>query len=235
MIYGLVDPGDLRIRYVGKSSVGLERPRSHLQRSRLTEPSKKNSWLRGLVKRGLRPGTRILCVLHQDDGTDDWEAEQAILDAERWFINYFRDRGHDLLNMTRGGDGGDTGGGRKRRRGVVATNLASGVSKIYKFVLQTAKDGFNPSKVVAVCRGRRISHKGHTFRYTRGDPPPVVVSKRVRPVSLSRESGERHEFPSVTAAATFLGRHPSSVSSAMRRHGARIRGYKIEAKGTLHA
>lgn len=227
MVYGLVDPRDCTIRYVGKSSLGFDRPSAHLHPGRLRERSKKNSWIKGLLKRNLRPGVRVLCVLRQDDDMTKEEAEGNILDAERFFIRKLKESGARLLNGTQGGDGGDTGGGRKRRRGVVGTNIVTGVTKAYKFVLQTADDGFAPSKVVAVCRGRRISHRGHVFRYANGNPPPRRASRCLRPVRLLAPDGSVSAFESVKAAAAFLGVQPSYISLALRK-GWKIRGRIIE-------
>jgi group I intron endonuclease len=52
-------------------------------------------------------------------------------------------------------------GGRK----VIAKNIETQEIKEYAYVTQTKIDGFNPSLVCAVIKGKRKSHKGYIFSY----------------------------------------------------------------------
>jgi hypothetical protein len=92
-IYGLVDPRDSRIRYVGKTSVTLNtRLRAHLndvRRGRVYIP--RHKWLSELLAAGLVPSiVELECVL---DGS--WQEAET-----RWIAAL-----PDLLNATAGGDG----------------------------------------------------------------------------------------------------------------------------------
>jgi len=53
----------------------------------------------------------------------------------------------------------------KKHKPVIAVNIITRTKKRYDLVWQTAVDGFCPSKVSAVCKGKANSHKCHLFYY----------------------------------------------------------------------
>lgn len=85
-IYVLIDPRDNRVRYVGKSSVGLKRTTQ-------LHSAKCGSWQKSLKKSGLQP---IVEVVEYCDDLNEAEV--------RW-ISFYRSLHSDILNMTLGGDG----------------------------------------------------------------------------------------------------------------------------------
>jgi len=99
LIYGLVDPRDGCLRYIGKSSSGLARPMEHRR------PSKqglgyKGRWIRDLYSMGLTFSVVVLQEL----------PDKGILNqAEIHWIAYFRALGCKLTNLTDGGDGAPPG------------------------------------------------------------------------------------------------------------------------------
>jgi hypothetical protein len=96
LIYGLIDPRDGEIRYVGKSSNGLTRPRSHTHPNKLTkDQSPKGIWLRALAKINLQPSIIILDISTK---------EQLSFDERAW-IRRLRERGVVLTNNSSGGEG----------------------------------------------------------------------------------------------------------------------------------
>lgn len=94
-IYGLKDPRDGKVYYIGKSDNPRARLACHLCDG--TNP-KKVTWLDGLFALGLRPE---LVILEELGGDGDWRAVE-----QRW-ISDGLDRGWPLINMIDGGDGGD--------------------------------------------------------------------------------------------------------------------------------
>jgi hypothetical protein len=152
----------------------------------------------------------------------------AINETERYYIKHARLRGYDILNGTDGGDGGDTGGGRARRRKVIDVNLTTHETRVYDYVTATAADGFSPSKVTAVCRGHRVSHQGHLFRYLIGQCPPKV-NRRVRRVKVHHHGESAREFGSVREAANFIGADASLVSRVINGHIKSVNGYRVES------
>lgn len=96
IIYGLFDPRDGTLRYVGKSLKGAaDRLASHLCPSSLRDRTKKNGWLKSLLKKSLRPEWEVL----------DRPQLNGLNEAEQFWIAYYKSIGCELLNMTPGGDG----------------------------------------------------------------------------------------------------------------------------------
>lgn len=97
-IYGLVDPRTNQLRYVGKTVLHPERRViTHKWRAR-AQPQKRHSmaWLLNLEKSGLEPD---VFVIEEIEAGGDW------VEAEQFWIAYFRMIGADLCNHTSGGEG----------------------------------------------------------------------------------------------------------------------------------
>ena len=93
-IYGLIDPRDQKLRYIGFTSKSLEeRLLIHLKNT--SNKSYKNSWIKSLSKENLKP--EIFKI--QDTDICSWESD------EKWNIAYFKSIGCELTNMTIGGEG----------------------------------------------------------------------------------------------------------------------------------
>lgn len=101
-IYGLYDPRELvngeieNIRYVGKADISLDRLSVHIQEAkRGTTKDPKYRWIRKLLRDGVEPEMLILCR----PPIDCWKG------TEQQVIDVLRTEGHNLLNITEGGDG----------------------------------------------------------------------------------------------------------------------------------
>lgn len=92
LIYGLVDPRTLLVRYVGQSARGLARPRDH--RGPARDNTRRSTWIKSLRALGLNFEIVVL-----EQGCVDLDA------SERWWIAYGRASGWALTNHTDGGDG----------------------------------------------------------------------------------------------------------------------------------
>jgi len=97
IVYGLVDPHTLLVRYVGLSTNGLKRPNGHRAPSSLRCKSHKNAWIKTLFDAGLDYTIVVLEVVATKD---------ALPAAERFWIALGRAFGWPLTNLTDGGDGG---------------------------------------------------------------------------------------------------------------------------------
>ncbi len=97
LIYGLRDPRDLRIRYVGKSSSGLDRPNRHRLSNNIkkTFNSPRTVWIRSLLKLEL---TYEIVVLQRITNKNELNS------AERYWISIGKQAG-TLTNVTDGGEG----------------------------------------------------------------------------------------------------------------------------------
>ena len=95
-IYGLFDPRTNHIRYVGKTIDPVGRYHNHLKPSELKHPCHRCNWLKQLLRKRLKP---ILAVL-EITTIDCWK------EAEKSWIAFYKSISADLVNMTKGGEGG---------------------------------------------------------------------------------------------------------------------------------
>ncbi len=113
IIYGLVDPRNYLVRYIGQSSTGLIRPSRHKNPGVMRyDQGPRSDWLQELHELGL---SYEIVVLEEviDPYTLElapcwWNADRnptRLHEAERWWIAYGRASGWDLLNLTDGGEG----------------------------------------------------------------------------------------------------------------------------------
>lgn len=96
LIYGLVDPRTLLVRYIGLSATGLVRPKVHRRPSEMRRHNYKVSWIKSLLAAGLDYEIAVL---------EEVASKHALADTERFWIAYGRASGWPLTNLTDGGDG----------------------------------------------------------------------------------------------------------------------------------
>ena len=96
-VYGLYDPRDGELRYVGlrKGNLG---PRLNLHICDARKGKKRYSchWIRQVLDAGFKP---LICELQQFNNFEDTKA------AEVYWIKFFREQGCRLTNLTDGGEG----------------------------------------------------------------------------------------------------------------------------------
>lgn len=95
-IYSLAEPTTGAVRYIGKADDPVARLRHHMVDKSSTHRAR---WIRQLRAGGGKP---LLAVLEECQ-MSGWE------DAERRWIQHFRDAGVPLMNRTDGGEGGPGG------------------------------------------------------------------------------------------------------------------------------
>lgn len=96
VVYALLDPRTRAVRYVGKSSSGMRRPRRHAVEARGGGKTHCDRWVRQLQASGFEYGIIIL----EDSG-----AGADLSARERWWIAFARAWGCALTNLTDGGEG----------------------------------------------------------------------------------------------------------------------------------
>jgi hypothetical protein len=95
-IYGLIDPRNGHLRYVGRTKQGFAlRLSAHIRRAREASDRHVHSWIRGVLLAGMKPE---IIPLEQSDA-DGW------VEAEQFWIEYARSLGADLTNIAAGGLG----------------------------------------------------------------------------------------------------------------------------------
>ena len=95
IVYGLKDPRDGQIRYIGQTIYGWIRPYRHWKTKRhLNDSRKVSAWCRELLALGLEPAVVVLEELHKSDPSKSREA---------FHISQFDQS--LLLNETKGGVG----------------------------------------------------------------------------------------------------------------------------------
>ncbi len=92
IVYGLYDPRDNQLRYVGKSCKGMRRARSSAKE---TPSTHKGNWIRQLMGAGLAPYIRVLATAR---------SAKEVAYKEKRLISKFRKKG-SLTNISDGGDG----------------------------------------------------------------------------------------------------------------------------------
>jgi hypothetical protein len=96
LVYGLVDPRTLLVRYVGMSKNGLRRPKQHGEAGSLRRLTHRTAWIKTLRSAGF---DYTIVVLEEIASTD------ALANTERFWIAYGRALGWPLTNHTDGGEG----------------------------------------------------------------------------------------------------------------------------------
>lgn len=87
-IYGLVDPRDGQVRYIGQSINPAKRYKNHVSLGSYGSPSK-DDWIRNLLDQGCKPDLIII------DGCD---TEQEAYGLEGYWICHYHNEGANLLN-----------------------------------------------------------------------------------------------------------------------------------------
>lgn len=94
VIYGLCDPRTGELRYVGKSHKPDFRLYIHIWDAKNRPRTRLHTWIRSLVREDVEPEQFII-----EECGEDW------IEAEVFWIGYFRFIGCDLVNHTNGGEG----------------------------------------------------------------------------------------------------------------------------------
>lgn len=99
-IYGLIDPRNDSIRYVGKTNNPQGRLLGHIEKAKKAHKntrghwSHRSSWIRNVLSENYEPDIIVL-----EECGNDWR------EAEKWWINLGELLGWKLTNHTEGGDG----------------------------------------------------------------------------------------------------------------------------------
>lgn len=150
-IYGLVDPTNNQLKYIGKSVNPKNRFRKHLQECR-KKVTYKDRWLNKLLQKNIKPELLIIDVVNESNWVF-WE---------KHYIAYFKKIGCELTNTTEGGDNPPNRIGKKRTKEEIEkirkSNLGKKRSEETKQKLSISKKG-KPIKHLNNGNKRSLSHK----------------------------------------------------------------------------
>lgn len=176
-IYGLVDPRTHELRYVGQTSIGMQRPLQEHHAHCLR-------WEKSVTRAGFQKEVAIL-----ESCPDDVDCKLWLDENERFYISLFRALGSRLTNIADGGDGGPTRRGRKNslhhRDALIRSNLGRELSEDHR------------SKISSAMHGRKLSseHRSAIGRSLREHKQSEEARKHVQEGLLSywaRESSNQH-------------------------------------------
>jgi hypothetical protein len=248
LIYGLVDPRTNEVRYIGKSTRGLSRPKEHRKKSANTGEDHKSRWIRSLLAAGLEYQIRVL------EEVADEDAEHLGL-FERYWIAQAREVGWRLTNATDGGDG--TPGLRcpeERRARISAAKRGKKLSAEVRARMSAAqrKRPMTPSRREKIVNGTRKYWLGR--KHTPESLAKMSAAHKGREVSveqrrkISAASGGRPVLDVTTGivyqtaaeAAAAIGAPRSTVHVVLHRGPKAVRGHVLvfapcEAKAETEA
>ena len=150
-IYGLVDPRNSKIRYVGKTGRTTKRLWEHIRHCK--EHTKKGCWIKKLVSMGMRPRIKVLETVEESK----WKHR------EKFWIKKLS-KNSNLTNLTKGGDEPCL----HYMRSVAKVDIATGVIiEKYVSVSEAArKNKFkSESRIFDSCSGKVNYSKGFLWRY----------------------------------------------------------------------
>ena len=117
-IYGLIDPSNNELKYIGKSVNPKNRFRKHLQDS-VKKITFKDKWINKLIKNNQKPELIIIDVVD----SNDW------VFWEKHYIAYYKYIGCSLTNLTDGGDNPPNRKGIKRTKDEIEKIRKSNLGK----------------------------------------------------------------------------------------------------------
>ena len=150
LIYGLIDPRTLLIRYVGLSSTGMKRPRQHAHARKKVQPTHCQQWIKALQLLGLTYDIVVLEELEDADALDE---------SECWWIAFGRACGWPLTNLTEGGvPSAETIERRKRRLAERARRVESAKTEQHRKleVQRRAKLEYETASIERIRRFRAL-------------------------------------------------------------------------------
>lgn len=216
IIYALSDPRTEEPRYIGKSSSGLIRARSHMYPSSLIKKDNpyKNNWLRKLKKLGLKPIIEIV---------EELPSEENAGDAEKFYIAYFRYLGFRLTNLTEGGEGkGGYTVSEKTKKKISATQggrpFLDEKGNVYHTKREAADSLYvSPINIGRCLKGMRLSVGGHFFAYVGPDADQKIERDKAAAALLNRPFKDENGtvYRTQQEAASALNVDQANISSCL--------------------
>lgn len=227
IVYGLVDPRDGQIRYIGKSSYGMSRPLQHkAPHSLAKDKTYKGHWIRQLLSLGL-----VYSVVVLRNCTTNEESCQA----EKEEIKKAKENGFQLTNLT---DGGEGVCGRKVSEKQKEKMRGRNVSESTRVKIRSAKGGLcgeDMGKAVSLyVRGRTSAEVAAIFGVSANAVLSAVrfsgetVRPRLKPFRFTKEQEDDicAKYAAGASAQSISKEYRCSgitVASLLKRRGVILR------------
>lgn len=232
IVYGLVDPRDGLVYYVGQSKTGLRRAYRHASPSQLAKDAgtPKVAWIESLLAAGMDPEGLVLEEVHD---------ETMLLERERYWIAHWRVRNPRLTNCEslRGRPRGPVS--KQQRRRLSRRSKERWADPEFKAAISAKLKGrkFSPETIQRMREGqrRRMQDGAQRSKFYeagaagRADRDYSAADYRLR---LARACGARPfvdqfgvRYESIRGASRQLGIDSSQISRVLNGKSKKTRGY----------
>ncbi len=220
-IYGLFDPRDCRLRYIGKSDHPESRLKEHIKYAHLDQKkTHKDYWILQLLKEGLNPSVEIL----EEVPTSSWK------ESERAWIGECRRAGLSLTNQTEGGHGIEGYHHTDETKRIISESSKNRQpseetrARLSQVNPWRGKEGWMKGKSFSEEHKKRISesHLGENNPAYGKRQSPEEVEKRVAPLRGKKRSDEvRKKISEGQMGRKFSEEHREKLRLAWQRRKAR--------------
>ncbi len=197
LVYGLIDPRNGQLRYVGCCTAPLiDRVKEHLSNARNGLGTHKYNWIRQVIASGQELEYKIL---------ESFQTSTDMFVGEVFHISRLLSLGCNLTNATAGGEG-----------------FRGRHSEETKLKISLAKKGMRGSRIGAVLSDQTKAKISHALIGRRGHPQSARhTAKLSKPVI--DENGI--PYPSASAAARSLGCRPGNVCDVLQGRRKHYKGH----------
>ena len=197
-IYGMSDPRDGQLRYVGKTVETIDKRLARHMNDAHRLKNRKDRWLSRLAAKDLRPDIFIIEVVPHGE----W------VDAERFWIAYYKMIGADLMNHTSGGEG----------------EPGFSMSEDAKARIAAGNRGKpkSPEHVAKILAGPGIFKKGQV-PHNAGKTASEETRRRISDVQKGKPKGPQSPEHRANHLAAMKTRHNPPTWSAARRAAHELR------------
>lgn len=245
-VYFLTDPQSLEIKYIGITSQSIKsRLSEHLYISKSGTHHNAN-WIKKLARRGLKPSIQIL---------QSFINEKDCIDAEQYWISYFKSVGCKLTNIcTRGAGTLHTSEETRRKisekakarmtpeyrrniseklKGKVFWNIGRKHKPESILKMKAAHKGWKMSeeqrqKMIIILNKCRVDTTG--YKHTEEAKQKMSEYRKGRPLAKNNKpvlDKEGFIWPSVTMAARFFGLDVSYINKQIKHKHKNKHGYSF--------
>ena len=167
IVYALKDPSNQIIRYIGKSSSGLKRPKQHWQPTYLKRDTNivKKRWISKLLKNNLIPIIEILITANTLEELNAYEV---------YYINKYKET---LYNILKGGN--DT---PNTSKSVYRLDIITGEQKLYPSVVSTYVDNFHVGHVSSCSISKHNKYHRGFFWFHKFDSEADYKIGKMKPI-----------------------------------------------------